>query len=86
MHLFGCLWQLSTAPKQLEQQVLVLRNKFPLWGKIKITTILNRDYTACVSVATIGRIISKLIKLNRIKAVSFYFGRIKNKKRRVQGA
>ena len=66
-----------------ESLVLKIRKKHLLWGKGKISVIIKREYSGSISSSTVGRIISKLVKLGRIKPVKFYFGRIKNKKRRV---
>ncbi len=68
--------------KQLEQQVLFLRNKFPQWGKLKITEILRREYGRKEHESTIGRIISHLIKKGKIKPVKFYYGHTRQKKAR----
>lgn len=68
--------------KQLEQQVLFLRIKFPQWGKLKITEILLREYGRKECESTIGRIISYLIKKGKIKPVNFYYGQMRQKKAR----
>jgi transposase len=57
----------------LENHVLALRRINILYGKYKVHAILKRDYGITASVSTIGRIISKLIKQNKIKPASFYF-------------
>jgi len=69
--------------KALEQQILALRRKFPMWGKKTLTTLLQRDYDHDVSESTVGRILTKLIKLNKIRPVSFYYGHAKAKRCRV---
>ena len=69
-------------PKRLEQQVLSLRKKYPLWGKLKLQKLLEREYGETVSVSTVGRIISKHLKSNKVRPVSFYWGRVKRKRAR----
>ena len=69
--------------KALEQQVLSLRRQFPMWGKKTLTTLLKRDYGQEISESTIGRILKKLIKLDKIKPVRFYYGHAKAKRCRV---
>lgn len=56
----------------LEQKVLVLRNKYLVWGKAKLTVILNRDFGIKVSESTVGRILKKLVLLRKVKPVSFF--------------
>jgi len=56
---------------------------FPLWGKYKIKVILEREYNKKLSNSTVGRIISKLLKLGQIKPVRFYCGLVKEKRKRV---
>jgi len=68
--------------RELEQHVLKLRRKFPLWGKYKISALLKREYNIKVSVSTVGRIISSLIQREKIRPVSFFFGKVKNKQPR----
>ena len=68
--------------KQQEQQVQHLRQRHRLWGKRKIWKVLNRDRGFTLSISTVGRILKKLLRLNRIVPVAFYFGRIKPKRRR----
>ena len=68
--------------KQQEQQVQHLKLRFPLWAKRKIWKVLSRDHGFTLSISTVGRILKKLLRLNRIKPVAFYFGRIKPKRRR----
>lgn len=69
--------------KALEQQVLFLRKKYPVWGKLKITTLLQREYGKKVNDTTVGRILTKLLKQGKIKPVSFYYGHTAQKKPRV---
>ncbi len=68
--------------KQQEQQVQHLRLRFPLWGKRKIWKVLSCDHGFTLSISTVGRILKKLLRLNRIVPVAFYFGQIKPKRRR----
>ena len=68
--------------KEQEQQVQHLRIKFPLWGKRKLWKVLSRDHGFTLSISTVGRILKRLLKLCRIKPVSFYFGRVKPKRKR----
>lgn len=68
--------------KHLEQRVLHLRKKYPLWGKKTLTTLINRTSNEPVTESTVGRIIKKLIELNRVKPVCFFYGKLKPKKRR----
>ncbi|NCU33092.1 MAG: transposase, partial [Candidatus Moranbacteria bacterium] len=70
----------------LKDEILVLdvRKKYKLWGKNKIAAIIQRDYGVKITQSTVGRIITKLLKKGLIKPVWFhYFGRLKDKKRRV---
>ena len=58
--------------RQQEQQVLALRRQFPTWGKKTLCCILARDHGMNLSESTVGRILSKAIRLNRIKPCAFY--------------
>ena len=49
--------------REEEQQVLALRREHPVWGK----AILTRDHGLTLSESTVGRILSKAIRLNWIK-------------------
>ena len=51
-------------------------------AKRKIWKVLNRDQGFTLSISTVGRLLKKLLRLNRIVPVAFYFGRIKPKRRR----
>jgi transposase InsO family protein len=62
-------------PPHLEQAVLNLRIKNPLYGKNKIARLLKRDLNILVSVSTVGRIITILLKKNLIKSASSYYAR-----------
>ena len=69
---------------ETERLVLAVRRKYKLWGKNKIATIIERDYGVTITKSTVGRIISKLLKQNTIKPVWYhYFGKLRNKRRRV---
>ena len=68
--------------KALERQVLCLRKAHPLWGKKTLTTLLHREQGLSVSESTVGRVLNKLRLLDKIRPVSFYYGRVKAKKRR----
>lgn len=68
--------------KQQEQQVLHLRRRFPAWGKLTIWRILTRDSHFNLSLSTVGRILSKAIKLGRVEPCAFYYGRTKVKRHR----
>ena len=51
-------------------------------AKRKIWKVLSRDQGFTLSISTLGRLLKKLLRLNRIVPVAFYFGRIKPKRRR----
>ncbi len=63
-------WDRSTI-----NQVLHLRKQNPLYGKYKIAHLLKRDRHLSVSVSTVGRIISDLIKRGSIRPASFYYAK-----------
>jgi len=46
----------------VEEKICALRNKFRFWGKEKIAIILEREYKMKVSISTVGRILSALVK------------------------
>lgn len=60
---------------QLVRKVLFFRKQNPLYGKAKITVLLKRDHRIQASVSTVGRIISFLIKKEKIKSASFYYAK-----------
>ncbi len=62
-----------TWDRKLENYVLAIRKSNILYGKHKIRAILERDYRIKASVSTIGRIISGLIKREKIKPAAFYY-------------
>lgn len=68
--------------KGLMQHVLALRKRYPLWGKLKIAKILERDYGRKVSVSKVGRILKTLLNQNKIRPVHFYYGHTRRKKAR----
>ena len=68
--------------RQQEQQVLALRRQHPVWGKKTLCHILTRDHGLNLSESTVGRILSKAIRLNRIKPCAFYCGRVKVRRKR----
>lgn len=72
----------STWDKHVEQQVLHLRLQFPLWGKKTLHTLLKRDRGINVSESTVGRILKKLMDQGKVKAVRFYYDRLKPKRSR----
>jgi len=60
---------------------LQLRKKEPTWGKNKIHRLIIRDYAMTVSLATVGRIISRLIA--KIKTAYVAANKDKPKRRRI---
>ena len=68
--------------RQHEQQVLHLRQRYPLWGKRKLWRVGVREQGWTLSESTVGRIVAKLVRLGRVKPVAFYYGRVKPKRRR----
>lgn len=72
----------STWPRELEFQVCSLRKANPCYGKYKIKTLLKREHGIDVNVSMVGRIISKLIKSGRIRAVPTLLGHRYPKKKR----
>lgn len=72
-----------TWSRQLECQVLALRQANPCYGKYKIQALLKREYGLEVSVAMVGRILSQAMNRGQIKAVSTLLGRRYPKKKRI---
>ena len=66
----------------VEMKIYHLRKKFPVFGKQKIAVMYKRIHKETVSVSTVGRILTKLIKASQVMPVPFIMGR-KDKKRRV---
>jgi transposase InsO family protein len=73
----------STWSRELEFQVCALRKANPCYGKYKIKTLLKREQGLEVKVSMVGRILSKLIKVGRVKAVPALLGRRYPKKKRI---
>ena len=70
--------------RALEKLVFKLRKKHPYWGKEKIHRLLKRDHgVKSVSVSTVGRIIMKLVSLNKILPVAMVTGKKTVKKKRI---
>lgn len=72
-----------TWSKNVENLVLKARINFPMWGKCKIATVIKREHGVKLSFSMVGRIITKLLRQNKIQPVSFYYGKIKPKRKRV---
>jgi putative transposase len=84
----------STAPKtprkplwtkKMEQQVLQMRRKYPLFGKAKIRVMIEKELNEKISVSTVGRIISNQLHKGSIKPVCFLVGRKMTKNRKFNG-
>ena len=71
--------------KTLENDVLALRKANPLYGKYKIHAVLRRTHKNLLSASTIGRIISLLIKKEKIKPAAFYYSGRRKKPRVFNG-
>lgn len=63
----------KTWDRKLENYVLAIRRSNILYGKHKVRAVLERDHRIKASASTIGRIISNLIKREKIKPASFYY-------------
>lgn len=61
--------------KRIEEFVLAARRKYPLYGKEKIRIKLEEEYGIVASVSTIGRVIKKLIRENKIQFVNEICGK-----------
>jgi transposase InsO family protein len=68
---------------EVESRIYHLRKQYPLFGKQKIAIMYERKYKMHISESTTGRIISRLIKLDKIKPVNFYLYGKKDRKKRV---
>jgi putative transposase len=66
----------------VEKLIIKIRKANPIWGKKKIAVILKRDHGITLSMSATGRVLTRLIKQGKIQPARFYYGRIKNKKRR----
>jgi transposase InsO family protein len=75
----------SCRTKELAEKVLSIRKKHPLFGKNKIMIILKREHEITISSSTVGRILSDLLRNNKIKRASFYTGKYEPKKRVFSG-
>ncbi len=64
------LWDSKT-----EKIVIAMRHKYALWGKHKLSVIINRELGVNISASTIGRILKKALSKGVIKSVACYFGR-----------
>jgi len=70
---------------EIEQRVYHLRKKFPLWGKSKIAVMYKREFGQTISASTVGRIIVKLVKQNKIMPVRFMYGKKETRRRIFSG-
>lgn len=68
-----------TWTREIEQRIISLRKEFPLFDKQKITVIYKRRYKDPLSESTIGRILTHLLKLNKITRVILLQGRRETK-------
>jgi len=66
----------------LEQQVLTLRCKYPIFGKDKIKVMLESEYGIAVPVSAVGRILSHLINQRKIVSVADFCGKKTPRKKR----
>jgi|GEM_PF-5894721 len=62
------------------EAIFWLKATYCRWRRRKIWKVLTRDQSFRLSISTVGRILTKLLRLNRIQLVSFYFGRVKFKR------
>ena len=70
--------------RRMETLVLRLRKKHPYWGKEKIHRLLIRECGCTnISASTVGRIITKLVSLNKILPVAMVTGKKNPKKKRI---
>ena len=67
---------------KIEPLVVSIRQANPLWGKYKIACIIKREHGIMVSASTVGRVLSRLIKMGFIKPIHFFYGREKAKRPR----
>lgn len=61
--------------KRIEEFVFAARKKHPLYGKEKIRIMLEQEFGIVASVSTIGRVIKKLIKDNKVQFVNEICGK-----------
>ena len=62
--------------------MLALRRRHPLWGKRKLWRVLARDEGWSLSESTVGRIVTRLLRSQRVAPAGFYYGRVKPRRRR----
>ena len=55
--------------------MLALRRRYPLWGKRKLWRVLAPAHGRTLSESTVGRMVTQLVRLNRVPPVCFYYGR-----------
>lgn len=75
----------STWSLDIERKIYYLRREYPLFGKYKIAVLYQQKYKKKISVSMVGRIISKLIRANKIKSVNFLCNRKLSKSRIFNG-
>jgi putative transposase len=75
----------SVITPKIEHLVLTARNGNVLWGRNKIASIINRDYQVKVSISTVGRVISSLIKRGKIQPTWWHDGSKRAKPRVFNG-
>jgi len=66
---------------EIENRVYYLRLQHPLFGKCKIAVLYKQKYKQSISESMVGRIIKKLIQLNKVKSVNFLCGKKISKSR-----
>lgn len=66
----------------LEQQILTLRRKYPIFGKDKIKVMLEIEYGVIACVSAVGRILSQLINQRKIFSVADFCGKKTPRKKR----
>ena len=66
----------------LEQLVLTLRRKYPIFGKDKIKVMLEIEYGFIASVSAVGRILDQLIDQRKIVSVADFCGKKTPRKKR----
>lgn len=67
--------------KETENLVLKFRSRYRLWGKHKLAAIIKRECNIALSASMIGRILKKLIAMDKIKPVVFYYGKLAKRPR-----
>lgn len=61
----------STIDQNTKQIIFKIRNENPTYGKAKIHKILERDHDINISESTVGRVISKAIRLKQMARVTY---------------